>query len=280
MENSLSIHPPSVMTIAGSDSGGGAGIQADIKTFAALGCYGTSVITAVTAQNTIGVRAVHEVPVDNIADQIDAILDDMSIDAVKTGMLSSASIVDVVSDRVERYNLHPLVVDPVMVSATKVKLIDDAAVHAITERLIPLADVLTPNVYEAAVITGVTVKDEKTARLAGLRMLEMGARSVIVKGGHFGTEYATDLLLDASGEYKLKVPRINTDATHGTGCTFASAVAAGLARKFTIKESVEIAKEYVTEAMLFAFKVGKGKGPLNHLGKWWDNSCGPYAETK
>jgi hydroxymethylpyrimidine/phosphomethylpyrimidine kinase len=254
------------MTIAGSDSGGGAGIQADLKTFAALGVYGTSAITAITAQNTLGVNAVLELPPDLVAAQIDAILSDIGTDAVKTGMLSSSPIIRVVADKAKEHGLPNLVVDPVMVAKGGDRLLQEEAVEALRSLLIPLATVVTPNLPEAAVLVGRKVESLEDARRAARDIVAMGAGVAVVKGGHLQGD-AVDVFYDGTTMRELSVPRIDTTSTHGTGCTFASAIAAGLARGMEVEEAVAQAKEYVTEAIRRAFPMGGGHGPLNHFYK-------------
>ena len=259
---------PSALTIAGSDSGGGAGIQADLKTFAALGVYGTSALTAITAQNTVGVNAVHEIPTDVIAAQIEAVISDIGADAVKTGMLSSSAIVEVVVQELRRHRVDRLVVDPVMVAKSGDSLLHEEAVAALRTQLVPLAAVVTPNVPEAEVLTGMTITSQDDMRLAAEQIVGMGARGVVVKGGHMEGP-ATDLFYDGSRFQEFTSPRIDTVNTHGTGCTFASAVAAGLACDMSVLDAVAQAKEYVTEAIRRSFPIGQGHGPLNHFYKLW-----------
>ena len=261
--------PPRAMTIAGSDSGGGAGVQADLKTFAALGVYGTSAITAITAQNTRQVTQVLELPVDLIAAQIDAIMGDISADAVKTGMLSSAAIIQVVAAKIKEHGLSPLVVDPVMVAKSGDRLLQLEAVEALRSFL-PLATVVTPNVPEAEVLSGRQVKSLEEAREAAKAIHALGPQAVVVKGGHLASGEVTDLLYDGQEFIELTAERVNTTSTHGTGCTFASAIAAGLAQGLELQEAVAQAKEYVTDALRHAFPMGGGHGPLNHFYRWWE----------
>ena len=256
------------MTIAGSDSGGGAGIQADLKTFAALGVYGTSVLTAITAQNTVGVTAVHEVPTEIIIAQIDAVLTDIGADAVKTGMLASSAIIETVAGEMERRQVRWLVVDPVMVAKSGDSLLREDAVDVLRSRLLPLAAVVTPNIPEAEALTETKIDSDAGMRRAAEKIVRMGARTVVVKGGHREGP-ATDLFYDGSGFREFSAPRIDTANTHGTGCTFASAVAAGLARGMDVADSVALAKDYVTEAIRRSFPIGRGHGPLNHFYKLW-----------
>ena len=260
---------PKAMTIAGSDSGGGAGIQADLKTFSALGVYGSSTLTAITAQNTVGVTAVHEIPIDMIVAQIDAVLSDIGADAVKTGMLASRAIVETVAEEMERRQVRRLVVDPVMVAKSGDRLLREDAVEALRTRLIPLAAVVTPNIPEAEALTGLKIETDEDVRRAAEAIVQLGARAVVVKGGHREGP-ATDLFYDGARFQEFSAPRIDTVNTHGTGCTFASAVAAGLAKGFDVVESVELAKDYVTEAIRRSFPLGQGHGPLHHFYKWWE----------
>ena len=263
------MRPPIAMTIAGSDSGGGAGIQADLKTFAALGVYGTSVLTAITAQNTQGVTGIHEVPVELVKAQMEAVISDIGADAVKTGMLSSTELITAVSEEVRRLGLNTLVVDPVMVAKGGDRLLREDAVEALRTKLLPLATVVTPNGPEAEVLTGVRVRSPEEARVAAKRIVEMGAGSVVVKGGHLTGGEAIDIFYDGTGFRELSAPRIDTKNTHGTGCTFASAIAAGLAKGLALEEAVGQAKEYVTEAIRANLDVGHGHGPLNHFYRLW-----------
>ena len=259
---------PIAMTIAGSDSGGGAGIQADLKTFAALGVYGTSALTAVTAQNTVAVTDVHEIPTETIAAQIDAILADIGADAVKTGMLSSSAIIECVADSLQRHAALPgvsrLVVDPVMVAKSGDSLLRQEAVSALAQRLIPLAAVVTPNIPEAETLTGMSITGDEDMREAARRIAAMGAQAVVVKGGHRDGP-ATDLYYDGTAFQEFTAPRFDTPNTHGTGCTFASAVAAGLAQGLATGEAVGQAKQFVTEAIRDSFPIGGGHGPLHHF---------------
>ena len=257
------------MTIAGSDSGGGAGVQADLKTFAALGVYGTSVLTAVTAQNTLGVTAVHQVPAQTIAAQIDAVLTDIGAGAVKTGMLASSSIIECVVSQLGRHSVPWLVVDPVMVAKSGDPLLEKTAIETLRSRLVPAASVITPNIPEAEALTGVNITSDSEARAAAEKLVGMGAKSVVIKGGHRKGP-AVDLFYDGSQFREFTAERIATSNTHGTGCTFASAIAAGLAKGLTLFDAVAMAKDYVTEAIRRSFPIGQGHGPLNHFYKTWD----------
>jgi hydroxymethylpyrimidine/phosphomethylpyrimidine kinase len=256
---------PTAMSIAGSDSGGGAGIQADLKTFAALGVYGTSALTAVTAQNTLGVTAIHEVPTDVIAAQMDAILSDIGADAVKTGMLSSSDIIETVAQELQRQSIAQLVVDPVMVAKGGDRLLQEDAVEALKTRLLPLATVVTPNLPEAEVLTGITIRNTEDVRNAARAIVSMGAKSVVVKGGHLAGKEALDIFYDGKGFREFSAPRIDTKNTHGTGCTLASAITAGLAKGLPLVEAVAQAKTYVTEAIRASLDIGSGHGPLDHF---------------
>ena len=259
---------PKAMTIAGSDSGGGAGIQADLKTFAALGVYGASTLTAITAQNTVAVTSVHELPVDLIAAQIDAVVTDIGVDAVKTGMLSSAAIVETVAAAVQRHALVNLVVDPVMIAKSGDALLRPEAVNALRDRLLPLAAVVTPNLPEAETLTGLSLTTDADIRRAAEQIVGRGARAVVVKGGHRDGP-AVDLFYDGVRFQEFTAPRLYTRNTHGTGCTFAAAVAAGLAQGQDLMAAVAQAKDYVTEAIRHSYPLGQGHGPLHHFYKVW-----------
>ncbi|MCH7998857.1 MAG: bifunctional hydroxymethylpyrimidine kinase/phosphomethylpyrimidine kinase [Chloroflexi bacterium] len=261
---------PSVLTIAGSDSSAGAGIQADLKTFAALGVYGTCAITAITAQNTRGVNAVQETPPGIVAAQIDAVAADIRPDATKTGMLASAPIIEVVAAKVREHGLPNLVVDPVMVAKSGDRLLRDDAVTALRELLLPLAAVVTPNLPEAEVLAGFAIESDDDVRRAAKEIVGLGARSVVVKGGHRKAAEAVDVLYDGATFRDYSAPRIDTTSTHGTGCTFASAIAAYLARGEPLAEAVGQAKEYLTEALRRAYPIGGGHGPVHHFHRWWE----------
>lgn len=256
--------PPKAITIAGSDSGGGAGIQADLKTFAALGVYGTSALTAVTAQNTRGVFAVAEVPEEVVAAQIDVVLEDIGADAAKTGMLSSAAIVGVVADRLEAWGIERVVVDPVMVAKGGDHLLQPTAVSALKRRLLPRALIVTPNAPEAAVLSGRAVASLEDAREAARAIAALGPRYVLVKGGHLAGD-AIDLLFDGTAFAELRADRIETANTHGTGCTLASAIAAYLAHGLPPEQAMAAAKRYLTEAIRASYPVGGGNSGVNHF---------------
>ncbi len=255
------------LTIAGSDSGGGAGIQADLKAFEANGVFGMSVVTALTAQNTRGVVAVHAVPAAFVTAQIDAVADDLPVGAVKTGMLASADIVSAVADGLGRWRLAPVVVDPVMVATSGDLLLEASAVETIRERLMPLADLATPNAHEAAVLAGFPVRTLDDARRAARAILMLGPRAVLVKGGHLADEAeAVDLLLEADGtETLFRNERLETRHTHGTGCTLASAIAANLAKGASLPDAVGRARRYLQQAIRHAPGVGHGHGPTRHF---------------
>ena len=253
------------MTIAGSDSGGGAGIQADLKTFAAMGVFGASAVTAVTAQNTLGVTAIHEIPVAVIEAQIDAVLTDIGADAVKTGMLSSSEIIHTVASKLTEHGVAMLVVDPVMVAKGGDRLLREDAVEALRTKLLPLATVVTPNLPEAEVLSGLAVRSLHDAREAAKRVLDAGAAAVVIKGGHLSGDESVDVFYDGAEFHELRAERIDTRNTHGTGCTFASAIAAGLAKGLPLLEAAAQAKEYVTNAIRGNLSIGGGHGPLDHF---------------
>lgn len=253
------------LTIAGSDSGGGAGIQADLKTFAALGVYGVSAIAAVTAQNTREVRGVHLVPPDFIVQQVDTIADDIDVHAVKTGMLGTAEIVEAVASVLARRRLPHVVVDPVMVAKSGGRLLAPDAIHAVRRALLPLAAVVTPNREEAEVLTGHTVDSRASARDAARRLVDLGASAAVVKGGHFDEPEVVDVLYDGSALHEFRNPRLDTRCTHGTGCTFAAAIAAHLALGHPVARAVAESVEYVAGAIRHGLPIGSGHGPLDHF---------------
>jgi hydroxymethylpyrimidine/phosphomethylpyrimidine kinase len=255
---------PIALTIAGSDSGGGAGIQADLKTFQALRVYGTSVITAVTAQNTVGVRAVHPVPLSHVRAQIDAVASDLPPVAFKTGMLATSDLVETVAAAIREHGLRHYVMDPVMVATSGDRLLAEDAVSALVQDLLPLAEVVTPNLHEARILSGVVISTEDDMRLAGDRILELGASAVLIKGGHLEHE-AIDLLMDGGAERVWRRPRIDTVHTHGTGCTLSAAIVAGLARGDEPHAAVDRAVRYVSRAIEAAPGLGSGHGPVNHF---------------
>jgi hydroxymethylpyrimidine/phosphomethylpyrimidine kinase len=256
---------PTALTIAGSDSSAGAGVQADLKTFAAHGVYGTSVVTAITAQNTLGVRSIHLIPSEIVVSQIDAVADDLEIHATKIGMLASADIVRAVARGIERWSLRKVVLDPVMMAKSGDSLLSDDALALMRSELLHLTTIVTPNAAEAAVLAGMQVVTADDACRAAAKILALGPQAVIVKGGHLKEPQAIDVLVDHSGCHQLSGPRVDTRSIHGTGCTFAAALAANLARGRSIGESAEEAKRYVTLTMRHALAIGQGHGLLDHL---------------
>ena len=261
------------LTIAGSDSGGGAGIQADLKTFSALGVYGASVVTALTAQNTLGVQAIHDVPPDFVTAQCDSVFSDLAVAAVKIGMLSRASVIAAVAASLDRHaGTIPVVLDPVMVATSGDRLVGDDAVAALRGTLMRRADLITPNLPEAAALLDEPVAaSEAEAESQGRRLVERGARAVLIKGGHAGGSESTDLLVTPTCVQRLSAPRAPTRNTHGTGCTLSSAVAAGLARGLALPDAVEAAKTYVSAAIAAADRlaIGRGHGPVHHFFAQW-----------
>lgn len=258
------MNPARVLTIAGSDSGGGAGIQADLKTITVLGGFGMSVITALTAQNTMGVHGIFDVPPEFVARQFDAVLTDIGVDAAKTGMLAQEHILRVVIDKIREYHIEKLVVDPVMVAKGGSLLIRGDVMDLLKTDLIPLAYVITPNIPEAEVLAEMTIKTADDMKDAARRIFAMGARHVIVKGGHLEGA-ALDVFYDGSSFHEFTAERITTQNTHGTGCTFSAALATGIAQGKAVPEAVGQAKDYITEAIRYSFSLGSGHGPTNHL---------------
>jgi hydroxymethylpyrimidine/phosphomethylpyrimidine kinase len=252
------------LTIAGSDSGGGAGIQADLKTFAALGVFGTSAITSVTAQNTVGVQGAHDLPPGFVGQQIDSVLEDIGIDAAKTGMLSNAVIIEVVAAKVKAHRIERLVVDPVMVAKSGAPLLRPDAVKTVIERLLPLALVVTPNIPEAEALSGLTITGIDGMRRAARQIYSLGSRYVVVKGGHLKGR-AIDLLFDGNDVTELDAERIETPHTHGTGCVFSAAIAAELAKGRPVPEAVAAAKRFITAAIRHGIPLGKGYGPTDPI---------------
>lgn len=255
---------PRALTIAGSDSGGGAGIQADLKTFLALGCHGMSALTALTAQNTVAVTAIHEVPPEFVIAQVDAVVSDIGVDAAKTGMLSSAAIVEAVAKAVEVHSLKRLVVDPVFVSKHRDHLLAPEAVAALTELLLPLALVLTPNLYEAeGLVGGGEIASPADMRDAAKALHALGPRYVLIKGGHLPGDSAIDLLFDGRDFIELSGPRFETKDTHGTGCALSAAIAARLAHGDDAPTAIRAAKDFVSGAIRYGLRLGRGYGPVN-----------------
>lgn len=255
------------LTIAGSDSGGGAGIQADLKTFTTFEVYGLSVLTAVTAQNTLGVQGAYVLPADFVTLQIRSVLSDIGADAGKTGMLSSKAIVAAVATELDAFQFRNLVVDPVMVSATGHRLLDEDAVEAVKTLLFPLATVVTPNLDEATILWGEKIDDVHGMKEAARAIYRMGPQHVLVKGGHLSGPRVYDVLYDGRRVEVWDNPKIPTDNTHGSGCTLSAAIAAGLAKGQDVKTAVDVAQRYIRAAIQQAVKIGKGKGPVNHLVK-------------
>ncbi|WP_454918475.1 bifunctional hydroxymethylpyrimidine kinase/phosphomethylpyrimidine kinase [Xanthobacter sediminis] len=264
--------PPIALTIAGSDSSGGAGIQADLKTFSALGVYGASVITALTAQNTRGVTAIHDVPDDFVAAQMDAVFADLDVKAVKIGMLSRPGIIRAVAAGLDRHGARPVVLDPVMVAASGARLLGDDAVATLIGELMPRADIITPNLPEAAALLGTEpAANEDDMQAQAERLMGLGARAVLMKGGHGTGAESTDLLVTPSGVTRFSAARHPTRNTHGTGCTLSSAIAARLALGDDLTAAVGAAKTYITGAIIAAdrLKVGSGHGPVHHFFAFW-----------
>jgi hydroxymethylpyrimidine/phosphomethylpyrimidine kinase len=260
------------VTIAGSDSGGGAGVQADLKTFSALGVYGASVITALTAQNTIGVRAIHDVPPAFIAEEIDSVFSDLVVDAVKIGMLSQGAAIETVAAGLDRHGQRNVVLDPVMVAASGDLLMTPDAVEVLRRVLIPRALVITPNLPEAAALLGSAMaRDEREMCAQAEKLFAFGCAAVLIKGGHGIGPESVDILLDATTQMRLASERVVTAHTHGTGCTLSSAIAAGLARGLPLTDAVGQAKAYVSAAIAAADRlaVGTGHGPVHHFHAWW-----------
>ncbi len=265
---------PRLLTIAGSDSGGGAGIQADLKTFSALGGYGMSVVCALTAQNTRGVLAIHDVPAAFVDRQLEAVLEDIGVDAVKLGMLQSPAVIDVVARRLRAARPRAVVLDPVMVAKSGHALLQDDAVEAVRTLLVPLATVVTPNLPEAAVLTRRTVRTRADMPAAGEALLAQGAQAVLIKGGHLEEASSDDFLCwrddgGATASRWFRQPRIETPNTHGTGCTLSSAIAAFLARGEPVETAVEAAKSYLTRALIEGATRRIGHGPVHHFAGWW-----------
>lgn len=261
------------VTIAGSDSGGGAGIQADLKAFSANGVYGASVLTALTAQNTRGVSAIHDVPTEFVRAQMDAVYSDLSVKATKIGMLASATIIETVAAGLKAHETGPIVLDPVMVAASGDPLLAESAVASLISELVPLADVITPNLHEAARMLDAPIAASEADMLSQAeQLMGLGARSVLLKGGHGTGDDSNDLFLTAAGEpVWFRQTRIATENTHGTGCTLSSAIAAGLARQMALREAIAAANQYVHGAIAAAdqLEIGSGHGPVHHFYQMW-----------
>ncbi len=256
---------PRALTIAGSDSGGGAGIQADLKVFLVLGCHGMSAVTALTAQNTVAVSGVHEVPAEFVTAQIEAVANDIGVDAAKTGMLATASIIEAVAKSVEVSEIPRLVVDPVSISKHGDQLLVEDALDALKTRLLPLAEVVTPNLHEARALTGREIHDLAGMRDAARALIDLGPETALVKGGHLGDsgDDAVDVFFDGRSFHELRGPRYDTSDTHGTGCALAAAITARLARGDDVLEAVRFAKEFVARAIEHSLRLGGGYGPVN-----------------
>lgn len=263
-----------VLTIAGSDSGGGAGIQADLKTFSAIGCYGMSVITALTAQNTRGVTGIHAVPPAFAVQQIDAVFSDMGADAVKIGMLYSADLIAAVAEALKKHGARKIVLDPVMMAQSGDKLLQEDAIEALKAHLMPLADVVTPNMPEASLLTGQSVKNWKEIEKAAQALAKHGSRSILIKGGHGAENKSTDLLflVRADRFIRLEAERIVTRNNHGTGCTLSSAIAGYMAKGHDIEAAVQKAKAFMNQAIAAGtqYQIGHGHGPVHHFFDWWE----------
>jgi hydroxymethylpyrimidine/phosphomethylpyrimidine kinase len=275
------VTPPVALTIAGSDSGGGAGIQADLRSFAALGVFGTSVITATTAQNTTAVTDVHVLPAEHVTAQLDAVLGDFAVAAVKTGMLATAELVELVGRRAAAGDLPLLVVDPVLVAASGAQLLADDAVATYREQLLPHAAVVTPNLIEAGVLVGAELDGLDDVVAAAEELVALGAQVAVVKGGHADGPYATDVVVTRDdGRFELEAARIASGNDHGTGCTFAASTAAGLAAGLPVRDALEQAKRYVTACIAGGadWDLGAGHGPLDHLG-FGASALPPFSAT-
>jgi hydroxymethylpyrimidine/phosphomethylpyrimidine kinase len=265
------------LTIAGSDSSGGAGIQADLKTFSALGVYGASAITALTAQNTLGVAEIMIVPPEFVLSQMHAVAADLKVGAIKIGMLGKAPVIEAVAEGLAAFPGVPVVLDPVMVAASGDQLLDPKAVEVLRATLMPLATLITPNLAEAAVLLGQPqARSEYEMAGQALKLHESGARAVLIKGGHAEGETAIDLLFEGERPVSFEAPRVATENTHGTGCTLSAAIAAELAKGAALPDAVEAAKEYVTAAIFAAdrLKIGEGRGPVHHFHAWWRSGQG------
>jgi len=263
---------PIAVTIAGSDSGGGAGLQGDLKTFSALGVYGASVVTALTAQNTAGVTAIHDVPADFVAAQMDAVFSDLHVDAVKIGMLSQPAVIHAVAAGLDRWGQRKMVLDPVMVASSGDRLLAPEAIEVLIRVLVPRAAVLTPNLPEAAALLGVPVAEgENDMGAQAQRLLALGARAVVIKGGHAQGRDSVDLLVDRNGVVALPLARIASRNTHGTGCAFSAAIAAGLAKGMDLEAATRAAKDFVHAAIAAAetLAIGSGAGPVHHFHAVW-----------
>ncbi|MFD1739075.1 bifunctional hydroxymethylpyrimidine kinase/phosphomethylpyrimidine kinase [Bacillus salitolerans] len=253
------------LSIAGSDSGGGAGIQADLKTFQELEVYGMSAVTAITAQNTLGVQGVYPMAVDAIVHQLQSIADDLTPQALKTGMLFSGELITAVANTIKKYSWKNIVVDPVMVAKGGASLLQEEAIDAMKKELIPLATVITPNIPEAEVLTGLRINSMEDRKKAATLLRNMGAHFIVIKGGHGEEETASDLVFDGTRYQIISSPRIQTKNTHGTGCTFSAAITAHLAKGIEPIEAIKLAKDFIHHAIQYDLKIGSGHGPTNHF---------------
>ncbi len=260
--------PPRALTVAGSDSGGGAGIQADLKTFTALSVYGLSVITSVTAQNTVEVSAVHDLPKRLVGLQFDSVMNDIGCNAAKIGMLSNEKIVETIAEKINSYEIEKLVVDPVMRSKGGAALLKDSAADLLRKEILPKALIVTPNIPEAEILSSVEINHISDMRVAAEKIHSLGAKTVLVKGGHLPKNCrATDVFFDGEKFEEFDCERVDTKNTHGTGCTFSAAICAFLAKGMSLRGSVENSKTFITEAIRNSFEIGEGHGPLNHFWK-------------
>jgi hydroxymethylpyrimidine/phosphomethylpyrimidine kinase len=263
---------PIALTIAGSDSGGGAGIQADLKTFSALGVFGCSAITSLTAQNTLGVQGVFAVPPQFVQQQIQSVMSDINVGAIKTGMLANAEIISALVESLTQLSAIPLVVDPVMVATSGDRLLAEDAIEILLKKLMPLATIVTPNLHESAALLNCSVaRTQNEMQQQGEHLLSLGLQAVLMKGGHTTNDQATDLLITHSGTEIFSAPRLQTKNTHGTGCTLASAIAAGLAKKLSLNDAVREAKDYLQGALAASNQllIGKGSGPVHHFFRFY-----------
>lgn len=260
-----------VLTIAGSDSGGGAGIQADLKTFSALGCYGMSVITALTAQNTVAVKAIQTIPPEFIQAQIEAVIEDIGVDAIKIGMLHSPDIIYIVTQALKKYHLKNIVLDPVMVAKSGDHLLKIESIAALKSELLPLASLITPNLPEASVLLNRPIETKEQMEDAAKDLIQLGSQSILIKGGHLTLQESSDFLLTQKSKTWFPQIRLETPNTHGTGCTFSSAIAAHLAKGHELEEAVSLAKKYLSAALEKGcqYQIGKGHGPVHHFHNWW-----------
>lgn len=259
---------PSVLTIAGFDGSGGAGIQADIKTISALGCYATSVLTALPIQNTTGVKSIFSIPEQIVGDQLDTILEDIFPNSIKIGMVHSSKLVEIIVDKLKHYPHLPIVFDPVMVATSGHQLIEDNTIQTIIHHLFPIADVITPNLDEAAILAEMKIESIEEMRIAGKKIMEFGCKSLLLKGGHLKSRQLTSLYFSANGAIEsFAFPKFETNNTHGSGCTLSSAIASYLAQKKSLPEAIRLGQEYIHQAIYHGKDViiGKGNGPVNHF---------------